>query len=542
MANGERTFGVTPLGYGAAILPGSTFDPTQFGQQVAAIEAGKKKKAAEDKKKQKDKLLADLNPDLGKLKWTAPYVEKYGKELEDYRNRNVKWYGDQGGELTVKQIGENNEFKERIKAEYTLLNEAYDRLQDAQDKVNNDPRFDTPENRALIEKLSDPYKNDAEGMKKAGGDIIQYVNDNFPVGIRAKTPPQDFTKAAEAIKAASQIEKGTQTGTDEFGLATYTKTTGTDLAKAKTHAEELWENEPYWQQKYPKQDDFTRKVLDVVTGDVTKVDRRKIDDTGAINLGFGIRTPKDYKVSYTEEDIATGFLENVLKPADTGQETVETDPITGEEVRTLRPEAFKEVQEFAEDYLTSDGWNILDENDKELDLNIHLDRAGVMTNQGIKFGKIGRQVDVRLSRIARLPTITKDINVNDLPESLNKRQLERFADKDGYIRKDIVVPKSIEDIIQQIKPEFLERRLYGIGETKAPAYREDDKAFSGVKIQKQLSKVNIIPYDRIRSNLLTRGIEIDENFRGKFTEQDGNIYEYDPTIKGKNKYKFLRKR
>ena len=257
--------GATPLGYGAAVLPKSTFDPTAFGQQVAALERQKEAKAKKKEKESLDQSLESMNPELGKLKWTAPYVNNYEKKIKDFQDKNVKWYKDQNGRLTIEQINENNLFKENTKAEFELLNQWYDDFSKLKQKVLTDPKLNTPENIEKIKKYYNPYEFDKKGVEKAGG-ILEYINEN-PIDIKPKEEPLNEAIILGRIKKdAGRLKTAGQSYIDETtGELIYPTVEQGDLVTANTLGKAQWASSPKLQAKYTE-DQWLNQVADIVQG------------------------------------------------------------------------------------------------------------------------------------------------------------------------------------------------------------------------------------------------------------------------------------
>ena len=494
MANGERTFGATPLGYGAAILPESTFDPTQFGQQVAAIEQKKKADDAAAKKKRKEDMFKTLNPELGKVKWMSLFQNVFRKDFDDYRKRNIKWYTEQGHKLTDIQQIENLIWTENYNSKAASVNAAWARYSELKKQVETDPRFNTQENRDRLDKYENFIENDPEGLKKAGGDPFQYIADNIPY-ITPKQPKIDIP--AEARKAAKEATRTVPlaTTTDEHGRVIDTTSTFVDPKVMRATAKAIWDREPSIQEEYPDADDFEKHFLSYIPG--ATVDKK------------GTFIPKDSKG--LSINVGGYSATGGIKLAE-GTKKFDLYPTRTEGKFWKKPTKRKETVEIP--YVataTKDG--------KAIEINGVTRNIGVLTADGYQYIP-GGNVNLLMTGIAEMPTLTASIDTKLIKDKKLRELFQGRATPEGILRDGmILLPEDIRLLEKYGLGENFTYKRYALGEIEnIREYQKEitDKRTKKVtKVIKHLGKKHVgnafaIPLEDIEAEVRNAGISYTE--------------------------------
>lgn len=492
--------GATPLGYAAAVLPGSTFDPTAFGAQVAALERQKGADQKAQAKKDLDAALKSINPELDKLKWSSPYLNEYKKKFDDYRTRNVDLYRKQGGRLTAEQISENEIWKQTQNAEIELVNTTYDDFAKLKQKVLTDPKYNTPENLKEVEKWDNIYENDPEGIKRAGG-FLEYIASN-PINIKPKEEPLDISAKIQDYKTAVGTSKllGKPQVDPTTGVTIYPTTETDNLVQGLEIAKSDWANDPRLQQAYPAVDDYLRVVSQGMQGTKTTAQIRKTEKpTGTtITQVGGAQVSQDLIVSTDTKDLSVS-----------------------EEVKGLTPLG-KPAEKVLERTFESKGWNILDKNKKQISFSALVNNIGTITPDGVKFASdvnLGN-VDLKLSSVRELPTSNADINIKMYPQSANKKALMKVA-KNGVIPAGTTFDKTQIKALEALDiTDPIISKKYAFGEIKnLKEIIEGRGRDAKTKIGKVYNQAVLVPYEDVKGDLSARGFDLPEGDQKYFTPQ-----------------------
>jgi hypothetical protein len=482
--------GATPLGFGAAVLPKSTFDPTAFGQQVAGLEM---KKQAEVKRKNKEALdqsLESMNPELGKLKWTSPYINTYEGKIKDFKDRNVQWYKAQNGRLTLDQINQNNEFKENTKAEFELLNQWYDDFSKLKEKVLTDPKLNTPENLEKIKKFSNPYEFDKEGVAKAGG-ILEYISEN-PIDIQPKKEALDVPSIISRIKKdAGTLKTAGQTYIDPVSNeAVYPSVEEGDLVAANRLGKIEYVNNAQLQEKYTE-DEWLNAVAGVQQGKSTTLKTKTLpkDDDAPTRVG-GARVSRGIRVSQDEKDLRFNIKRNVS----------EAPPIPGG--------ARVDYQKVMEENITSKGYVISNKSGKPIELSSHVDNVGIITEDGIELVK-GGLMDFKINSVYPVPTSTHSIDLKTLPESMFKKSLMSRAVNGVLPDGLILTPQETKALNNLGFGDSISDIHYAFGEIKN-IEKYKDASTGENRFRKSLMNNVMVPYKGIKGQLKNVGFELIE--------------------------------
>lgn len=500
MANGTALVkgGATPLGYGAAVLPGSTFDPTAFGQQVAALEFEKAKTAKQKAQQDLDASLESMNPELGKLKWTAPYLNEYQNRIENFRTRNIDWYRKQNGRLTPSQIAENQIFKEKTKAEFDLLNQAYDDFLTARDKVLTDPDYATPENIEKIKKYSNPYEFDKEGVKKAGG-ILEYIATN-PLDIQPKVEPLDVTGIIQKIKTLAGTEENLQQPYIDpiTGNFVYPTIEEGNINAALEIAKQEYANNPPLQTAYPVMNDWLTAVSESMQGQsrTGRIMAAPKDSKGlTITIGDATVTG-DLKVAQDKKDLNLDVTRNVL----------EKSPVAA-----LPGDMSKiEIEKTIKEAIPTDGYVIADKNNKPITISGVVNSIGSLTSSGIQDSP-GGNINITVSSVREFPQMNQSLDLKAIPVLDEARKnakaiLEQRAENG-------ILPENI--LLTQKELRALRNLGFGDAVTDTPYVMGDIKNLKEIidsqgvyNYKKALSKSYIVPYSDLQAQLQNAGFSL----------------------------------
>lgn len=296
--------GATPLGYGAAVLPQSTFDPLAAGRFVTGLA----QKQAEETKKEADQQLKDsleaINPNLGKLNWSAAFMGEYKDKLDKWRKQNVQWYRNQNGRLSVDQLTENKRFREETKAEFDIINTEYDKFLKLKQKVLTSPKFNTAANREAIKKFENPQQFDKENFKKAGG-FLQYIQQN-PLNITPKVDAPDLLARAKKYMENAGIDKkiGQITSRPDLGVNMIEKISSVDIEAAKLAAGIDWDSDPVLQAFQPDKQKFIENMTPLISQVTNDFELRKqpTDATGRTSSN-GVSHDNRFNVAVTSGEI-----------------------------------------------------------------------------------------------------------------------------------------------------------------------------------------------------------------------------------------------
>ncbi len=530
--------GATPLGYGAAVLPQSTFDPNKFGQQVAALESKKKDTAKAAAKKAKDKALESMNPELGKLKWTAPYLGEYQDKIKDFRKRNIQNYSQQNGRLTEPQIAENAIFKENTKAEFDLLNEGYTRLTQAQAKVNSDPRYDTPENRALLERYSNPYKNDAAALKKAGG-ILEYIATE-PLTLKPKKADLDINKILSGIKTGA----GTTTTVEDpvvdpvTGQFKVRSKQQQNLAGALSRANQVYDTDQAIQEQYPDKNDFLQ-LVSLDNQNVKETDKfiKPEKDGKGLNINVGgFSSTGDIKISKLDrKGLETDVTRNVASSfADT--------TIGGE----LSPEAKK----VAKEYIASNSYAVSDDKGKPISISGFVDSVGLLTENGIENPDgISGNIQIDVSNIEEIPTLSQDIDLNNFKRKSMDLDLLRQRAVNGKLPTGLLLTdKEIKALNKLNLSDAFANETYAVGRIKnikelldvggSKKQIKDGKKGKPIRFENTLTDAAFVRYDQLSAQFENRGLKYEPENQSKTFISDSE----ESKLIGSGQYEYVKNR
>lgn len=487
--------GATPLGYGAAVLPKSSFDPLEFGQQVAAIEAGKVKTKKENAKKLKDAAVESMNPELGKLKWTSPFVNQYENKIKDFRKRNVDWYKTQDGKLTSEQIQSNRQFTNETKGEFELLNTVYDDFVKTKNNVFTNKAFNTPENLKEIERFNNPYKNDPKGLAEVDGDLLAYIAAN-PLQVKPKVEDIDIVNISKDINdLAGTAQVKLEPYTDQLsGQIIHPEITSGRPERVAAMAEQKWRTTPSLREQYPNMEDFQSAIAIGIQGDERK-DKfvKPIDDDKAVKKVGRATVSGGLKVSQDQKDLQLP-IKRVIKRK--GGITVPS-PLTGEEERIMK------------ETIPSEGYAISTKTGQPVNVSTFLNNVSVITEDGVvNMGAGGQNYDMKVNSVRHLPTANSQIDVKALADSPDKELLMQRA-KNGNIEEGtILTPREAIAYRNLNIGDAITDSPYAFGEVKnleEKFDKEDNKFY-----KKSISNAFLVPYEDVRGGLKNIGFELPE--------------------------------
>lgn len=298
----------TPLGYGAAVLPGG-FDPLRFQQGLNEFllqEQQRKKVAAADKLKM---ARESVNPELDKTKWASAYSNYFSPKFKNFQNESIQKYAAQEGKLTADQIFENRRFKDEYNADVELFNTLYKEFQDAQKTVVTNPKYNTDANTKEIQRYRDPWTNDKETIAKYDNPL-EYFVDN-PLSIEPKAEDFNIIQEVDDIwNLAGTAQYNLQPYTDPLsGKVIFPTSTAGRPERAAAIAQQRYLTNPGLKEIYPTLEEFQKAVAlgEPAKKIEEKVVKPEVDrKPAAVTLSFGAGTTGETKAVETSKTIRSG--------------------------------------------------------------------------------------------------------------------------------------------------------------------------------------------------------------------------------------------
>lgn len=395
----------TALGFPAGVLPQSGFNPLEYALGKAGESRRKEEaKFKEIKKKEAEDLnntLNSINANLGRSKWFSYYANE-GQQLQDnYRQKNVDLYKKQGGVLTPQQISQNKVEQEDIKARVAMVDFTYNKLQDLKKAMLTNQKLNTPENQEKIRRFENPFDNDQERLKEAGG-FLEYINKNFPI-LQEKAEPVDYNKLFGEVSANIKPDiKETISGTDPLtGKARIDITEEQDVVDYQDALREVYRtNQQRFAQNYPTEDSFIQAGMRYQQGTEKKLRLVKKEDQQTPVTAGGATSTGEVKLAEYNKRIGTEGGKKSDIP--------------------VRGIAFSKK-------------------DKPLRLDLLSDQIGVLSNKGFqKTDELGRNIQFQASGVDYVPVLNEVINFKDIPKGLAKDQLMKYI-KEQTKDKDIII-------------------------------------------------------------------------------------------------------